>query len=94
MLPIVGALKRSGAQSALLSQTMGLLSRFVSNSSEALQASKQASPAKQAVAAKPPLYKEFQIYRCDARKLRHLMLCSTEHPQRHAAAPVWFNACN
>lgn len=63
MLPIVGALKRSGAQSALLSQTMGLLSRFVSNSSEALQASKQASPAKQAVAAKPPLYKEFQIYR-------------------------------
>lgn len=58
MLPIISAFKRSG-HAGLLTQSAGLVSRFVSNTTESLQATPLAKPA----AAKPPMYKEFQIYR-------------------------------
>lgn len=64
MLPSLLTNARRGAQAAL---QPGFLSAFISTTSESLNAAATATASKPAPSrpplAKPPLYKEFQIYR-------------------------------
>jgi succinate dehydrogenase (ubiquinone) iron-sulfur subunit len=63
MLPTLLTNARRGAQAAL---QPGFLSAFISTTSESLNAAATTAsvkPAPRAPLAKPPLYKEFQIYR-------------------------------
>lgn len=57
MLPVMRALA-SLAHSGQLSSTVPALARLVSSTSEAMQAVEAKTPP-----AKPPMFKEFQIYR-------------------------------